>query len=227
MAKLIKKKEPYIMLGIPARGFQTSIDFVDCLMGLDFPCKWTKLFVKGSLISANRDVIVNEALKRKATHILWIDDDTTFPPDALVKLLQHDVDICSGVVYSKSYDECTPCAWTNLQFNDLGELSSAETIKQIPKFGEVGLVGLGFCLVKTQVYEDVRAKFGKYHAHAFNVGEDFAFMLRAKECGYSIYIDGTIPLGHVGQYVFDHRDYYRCSMARRIENDRQGIHAPN
>jgi hypothetical protein len=45
--------------------------------------------------------------QRKFTHVLWIDDDMTFEPDVLVKLLRHDKDVI-GVNYVTRSDPPKP-----------------------------------------------------------------------------------------------------------------------
>lgn len=43
---------------------------------------------------------------------------------------------------------------------------------------------------------------------AGELGEDISFCLKAKECGYEIFGDSTIIVGHVGNYAFSLEDYW-------------------
>src|ERR1700722_1149259 len=51
-----------------------------------------------SLIQCARDWLTAEFLERpEFTHLLWLDDDVGFDPDAIVKLIDSDVDAVGGV----------------------------------------------------------------------------------------------------------------------------------
>jgi len=49
------------------------------------------------------------------------------------------------------------------------------------------------------------------------LGEDISFCLKARECGYEIYADSTIQVGHVGNYAYSLEDYwyYRGEAVQR------------
>ena len=49
-----------------------------------------------------RHAFVEQALDMGCSHILWRDDDTLVPPDALIKAYSRDADIVGGLVYTKS-----------------------------------------------------------------------------------------------------------------------------
>jgi GT2 family glycosyltransferase len=67
---------------------------------------------------------------------------------------------------------------------------------------EVAGIGMACVLIHTRVFRKVRQKFGN---NFFPIGynsEDTSFMWKARKCGFKIFVDPTIPIGHVGQYVF-------------------------
>jgi hypothetical protein len=43
---------------------------------------------------------------------------------------------------------------------------------------------------------------------AGELGEDISFCFKAKECGYEIFGDSTIIVGHIGNYPFSLEDYW-------------------
>src|SRR4030042_4961696 len=53
---------------------------------------------EGFTVAENRNYIAVQAINLKSDYLLLIDDDMTFPPDTLEKLLANDKDIC-GVAY--------------------------------------------------------------------------------------------------------------------------------
>jgi hypothetical protein len=40
------------------------------------------------------------------------------------------------------------------------------------------------------------------------LGEDISFCVKARECGYEIYADSSIHVGHIGNYSFTLQDYW-------------------
>ena len=88
----------------------------------------------------------------------------------------------------------TICAWS--EFKTLPE-----------ELFEVGGCGFGCVLMDTGVFLDVQAKHGNMFAPMGNNGEDLAFCMRARDCGYKIYCDPSIVCGHVGYSVVDDQFY--------------------
>jgi hypothetical protein len=43
---------------------------------------------------------------------------------------------------------------------------------------------------------------------AGEIGEDISFCFKARECGYEIYADSTIQVGHIGNYPYALQDYW-------------------
>lgn len=205
--------EPYLMIGIPSTG-NAPIELLQTILDADIPCKWSKAINKGSLVSVNRDRIVEHAIASECTHIMWIDSDIVFPSDGIKKLLAHDTDIVSGIYFTKDIKNCSPCAWKGIEYQEDGNIKEIHPIEKIPTYGRVDLCGMGFCLIKIEVFKDVLDKYGCWYRHMLNIGEDFSFLLRAKACGYKVYVDGTINLLHLGTYGFSKADYDRVQMIK-------------
>lgn len=51
-------------------------------------------------------------------------------------------------------------------------------------------------------FEFLKSPYG-----AGEVGEDISFCIKAKECGYEIYADSSVQVGHIGNYPFSMGDY--------------------
>src|SRR3990167_6392227 len=58
------------------------------------------LVIKSCDIVSNRTMLVKKAIERKCSHIMFIDTDMFFQPDAITKLLAHKKEIV-GVEYNK------------------------------------------------------------------------------------------------------------------------------
>lgn len=168
-------------------------------------------FQLGSLIYMARNELALKAIQFEADYIFWLDSDMTFEPDTLDRLFktmeEKSADIVSGLYFRRN-PPYKPVVFT--KFDIVDDMPVKEDMVDIPdEVTEVGAVGFGCVLMKTQVCFDVMDKFMNMFAPIGNVGEDVAFCWRAKECGYKIYLDPNIQCGHVGHYVVA-RDLYEA-----------------
>lgn len=215
--KIVKqqKKEPYIIIGTPCLN-DAPIEFTDALVkGLkNFPYKYDFVYAKGALPCEGRDMIVREAIKQGATHIMFIDSDIVFPSGSIEKLINHNTDICSGLYFLKHFHNCTPVAWDKL---GVREDNGRAVARPIPKetamqpYVEVDAVGFGFVLLKVECLSAVAKEYNAVFMHDYGAGEDIAFCIRAKQLGYKVMLDTTIPLIHLGSYGYSRADFLRTS----------------
>lgn len=161
-------------------------------------------FQMGSLIYMAREDLAKKAIQLEADYVLWLDSDMVFEPDTMIQLFktmrEKKADIVSGVYYRR-VPPYKPVMFKTFEINEEGTpVTSA--FEEVPEdvFTCDG-VGFGCILMSTGVLLSVLNKFGTMFNPLPHVGEDIAFCWRAKECGYEIYVDPTIPLGHVGHYV--------------------------
>jgi len=150
---------------------------------------------EGYTIAENRAYITTQALKNKSDYLLFCDDDMVFPPDTLERLLAHKKDVI-GVA---SHSRCLPLK-TTVQLLD-GTVS-AEFPKELL---EVKQVGTGIMLIDIKVFEKIDKPYfnTKSHENGFTLmGEDAWFCSQAKQAGFHIYCDGSLKIGHVGDYIF-------------------------
>lgn len=103
--------------------------------------------LEGSMISKQRNDLVEMALKLGMDYIQWIDTDMVMPPDSLLKLMAHNKDIV-GATYNKRVPP----------YETLGELSGEKIpMHEMVKGGlrEAKKLPGGFMLVKTDVYRKI------------------------------------------------------------------------
>lgn len=144
------------------------------------------------------------------THILWIDDDMRFPPDALQRLLAHDKDIVGGLCHNRRGPSYHPIAarlyGTAMALGD----DTYGFVYDLPQTGlvEVDATGAAFLLVKVEVFRAVSAALenkgqnaATWWAPAGTASEDFSFCRRAKQAGYKVFIDCGLDIGHVAEVV--------------------------
>lgn len=164
---------------------------------------------KHSVVFANRgryDDMRNNNIKRvlkydEFTHLLFLDIDHYHHPDTLLKLINCDKDIVSGLSFRRGepYDPIM-FKWNDEEqtFNNITEWEENELV-------EVDAIGAASLLVKKEVFEklahpwfEMNYKFGPGV-----VSEDFAFCLKAKENGYKVWCDTSCTNKHIGTIEID------------------------
>lgn len=182
---------------------------VGSILGLDKPDCEVVMEV-GSVIHSARNSLAARAIKTNAQWTWWVDSDMTFNPDTLTRMMKtaedNNLSIISAVCYRRK-SPFTPVLFDHL---DIKSDTSAEftEMKDVPEeLFEVQGVGFGCILVRTQVLVDVLRRFGTMFSPIGDNSEDLSFCWRARQCGYKIYADPTIYMGHIGQSVYTAKTY--------------------
>ena len=153
---------------------------------------------RGYNTSENRNWIAAQAVKLGCSHLFFIDDDMVFPEDTLDKLLAHDKDIV-GAVYNTKYETPTPVIeW-------LPEGKPYEDIFLNGSLFECGAIGTGCLLIKCDVFRKVPQIWFNYEWNdngSVKMSHDWWFCHKARECGFKIWADPTLSIGHLGQHEF-------------------------
>lgn len=203
--------EVKILVSIPSMG-NPSFKTLQSLIQLAQTSKYHLVFqfIEGTILSKARNRAVIEAISHNCTHILFIDDDMTFLPDAVERLVEQDKDIIGALCFGRT-DNPYPIAKKIIK-NEIVDYTwpAVSTWKETT---EVDGTGTGFLLIKTDVFKRIQPPFFAFRpASEFGlkelpfpddeISEDTHFMLKAKMAGYQIWVDPTIIIGHHGQKVY-------------------------
>jgi hypothetical protein len=210
-------KNPHIMIATPAYSGKVDIpyalSFANTLHTLQLHgVQVTPMITaSGSLLVAERNRIVEAFWQSECTHLLCIDADLGWPPQAVLAMLESKKDFVAGVYPARGDQNAflfRPVLNDNgsivteghlLKMNYIPSgfmLITREAIGKMrnhfpelyyePKNKEVANPDPGYCLFDTQVYE------GEFW------GEDFVFCRRAREAGNDIWVDPLIQFDHAG-----------------------------
>ena len=135
-------------------------------------------------VSYTRQSLLDRARMLRPTHYMWIDDDQVFKTEHFDALLNHDLDIVSGL-YKKSNDLFACCKL------DGKTLSVDDEV--IDGVREVTANGMGFMLTKSKVFEFIHKPFDNLNDDQW---EDFGFASKARQAGFKVHIDGSVIVGH-------------------------------
>ncbi len=174
--------------------------FMRSLMEIDLLRPWVLLDAHGYGVANSRNLIAQEAMNiPKVTHLLWIDDDAVFPPDAARKLLAHDMMIVGGLCFGRKHPY-PPILLHKDRDPKIGYRYEYDYPRGLV---EVDAIGMHFALIKREVFESITRKLkpgeGPFTERA--LGEDVSMCERARECGYRIMADTTVEIGHIGSVI--------------------------
>ena len=205
----MKRSETKVLIAIPSGDYMPVLT-VSCLLNLRHEPRDVVQIQTGSLVYNSRTHLANAALSDPSfTHILWIDSDMAFPPDTLTRLIEDDKDIVTCICYGR-VGKHAPCAYKSVRKGSkrkAGIITPIDITESMPKLIEVDGCGSAMVLVKTDVYRKVNKRLHEWYEPKWNLGEDIAFTERAKKCGYKIWCDTTIKIGHIGSAVYGKEDY--------------------
>lgn len=173
-----------------------------------------------SRVAVNRNIIVENARQLQATDILWIDADSVFPVNGLLRLLQHDKDIVCATTCRRKGNDRSPVALP---------LDPAN-IQPYQKLVKMKLVGFPFMLTKMGVFDKLEKPYFAEPPRRMTdidtgnddvVGEDEYFCSNALKAGYDIWCDMelSMEIGHVGSEVYYIQQPQSVAQAARATID--------
>lgn len=168
--------------------------------------------VGSAIISDCRGVIATNFYETDSDCLVFVDDDVTWEAGALLKLIDHPVDLVGGVYPYRADPESYP-----VKYLDRPELWAD------PETGLLEVAGIptGFmkisrnCMNKMveaypQQYIHRSAKnglfydlFGQLTIDDKKFGEDYSFCMRWQDIGGKVWCDPEIKMGHIGLKVFE------------------------
>lgn len=168
-----------------------------------------KISASGSLLVAERNRLTQAFMDSEATHMLCIDSDLGWPPEAVLKMLEADREFICGIYPVRGHNT----------FTFRPDLNPNGSIKQDKHLLKMEYVPAGFMLIKRSAIEKMQAKhksdyFSPKHPQNptgsgycfFNTevyegefwGEDYVFCRKATEAGVDIWADPLITFDHDG-----------------------------
>lgn len=194
-----------------------------------------------SIVSRARNVLVKEFMDSDCTDLLFVDADVVINVHAVLRILAVSTgkDVVAGTYPSRSISQKI---FSGLELDE----------NMMPQFDEHGLAkataaATGFMLIKRHVFEKLIELHPEwaYSAHmtapdrleyaVFDVGvvdgayigEDIMFCRRARQAGFSVYVDPEISLPHIGSHSFE-KDFRKENLeplmaAQKLKNERDAL----
>lgn len=145
----------------------------------------------------NRNLTIEKAKEIGASHIMFIDADMLFKPDAVQTLLDRKKDIIGVNYHQRDKD---PVESTVFMYEDKKLIRYDETKTEL---FECATVGSGFMLIVMPVFEKLQQPYfdTDYIAGQFET-EDVVFCKKALMAGVHVYCDPMISVGHMGMKIY-------------------------
>jgi hypothetical protein len=192
-----------LVIGGPTRETVPAAFAVDLAQLYNYTCEVgpfasvTLGFVQSTYVHVGRDAVLEGAIRRHATHLLWLDTDMAVPNYVALGLLRHD----------------RPIVACNCVMRDPRLLCTAQrdgqrvqTTADSTGLEAVDSVGLAVMLMQTDVVADLpRPWFGHGRTDdGADIGEDITFCQALRAAGHEILIDHDLSkeIGHIGQYTY-------------------------
>jgi len=210
--EVTEQTKPFVEICVPHWG-KVDLEWVEKTYS---PLRWfaqqdfdkhTNL-LRGILnLDTERNELVKEALKNpKATHFLFLDTDIIVeepsdPNQALRMLLLCDAPIASGIYRARGKSHYVPklrtftyAMWTKNRKGD-GYLPVGGWTEGT-NWIKVDAIGLGFCLIKREVFEKIPYPWFKWDKPS--PSEDFYFCELLQKHSYEIRVLTDVKCSHIG-----------------------------
>jgi len=183
-----------ILVAIPTARY-IEPDTFKSIYDLDVPAGYEITFQHfyGYRVDQVRNLIC-DWVARGYDYLLAVDHDVTFAPDTLRKLLDHNVDLVSGVYRQRLEPQAIEIYDLNQQRMTIDQIYGKDLVR-------IGACGFGCVLVKKEVIVGVGYPQFEYHPaldHGKTVSEDTDFCRKATNNGFELWCDPSILCGHIG-----------------------------
>lgn len=188
-----------VALGLPIGGDVVHWRFATSLLEMIKPQQHGVIVRQGSLVDASRNEIVKLFLQHPVgfTHLLFLDSDMIFPHDTIVKLIEANAPVASGLCYTRT-PPMIPCVFERTQNAEnavwkKGTAPLSENQSQV-----IDGAGTGCLLIRRDVFEQLSFPWFAIEWHGEKQrGEDLYF---AEKC-FEKNIQTKIHTGVITQHI--------------------------
>jgi len=199
-------------IGIPTNFPMVSSEFFDSFITMEKPQFFYLRATRGN-IEGMRNQLVTEALRSGLSHIIMMDSDQVYDIKTITQLLSHRLPIVGCLVYRR-YPPFDPLMLK-------GTISKYQSILEWEpdSLVEVDATGTGCLLFDMEVFRSMPYPWFRFRQGPYGsvIGEDFGFCSDLREKGYRIFVDTSIPAGHLTHMVVNEGTWKLYSRMKEAE----------
>ena len=188
-----------VLIGVTTQEYSRRADFYDYLNLLAKPSNTILAYSHNRSPAKGRNVLIEAAIANRCSHVLLVDDDMVPNREALYQLLDHDVSIVSGLYFNRAYPHI-PLAFDVA--SDDGSALPIYLTDNMPRLTRIVAAGLGFVLIKTEVFSDLEKpwiRIGELDPEEWC--DDMGFFHRVNQKGIPMWLDTQCCVGHMGTMI--------------------------
>ena len=186
------------MVCIPCQD-RIHTEFVKSLIRLQPKGETFTALTEGTLVYKSRDDMAERAVAEETDYTLWLDSDMVFPSTLMIDLMEDmkGRDMVTGVCHMRR-EPYKPCIWKSLKKGLLPEENQIEGYDDYPRdrIFEIEGCGMACTMMRTDVLKTVAEECHDWFSPLPGYGEDLAFCIRARKCGFKIHCDPKLQIGH-------------------------------
>jgi hypothetical protein len=203
-----------LAIGIPLSFPWVPSSFFHSFIQMQKPCFTYVYSDSTGPIHEHRNNIVDKALSVGSTHLLMCDVDQVYHPETITRLLSRQLPIVGALVHRRY----PPFDSLMLQKVEIDERRNGYVPIDEWKEGElveVDATGGGCLMFEMSVFRKMPRPWFKEQRNPDGsvLGEDIGFCQELKAAGYRIFVDTSVPAGHLATMVVNtatNRLYRAC-----------------
>lgn len=187
---------PHVLLGIP-HGGTIKAKLLSTVVSViaQAPCPITLVESESALGPHNRNTLAQCAVDRGFSHLWLVDNDMTFPPDTLARLLAHKKDIVGAAYNYRQFPRRTVVKMVDEE----GRVMIPETLP--PTIFPCYAIGSGCKLITVEALRKIQRPWFWLRCDdegQLITSDDVWFCEQAIAVGIETYCDPTIDAKHIG-----------------------------
>ena len=186
----------HLVIGIPLSFPMVPSSFFHSFIHMDRPT-FTYIHTDNGPIEELRNNIVRESLDIGATSLIMMDTDQVYHPKTIPTLLKHKLPIVGALVHRRY----PPFDSLMLKKKETANTIEYESIDDYEpdSLVEVDATGSGCLMFDMEVFRNMPAPWFKTvrNPDGTTLGEDVGFCKDLKAAGYRIFVDTSVPAGHL------------------------------
>lgn len=218
-AQIAKAKGKRLGIGIPCNYDHVPRAFFMGMMTLRKP-EFQLILAETGNIDVMRNHIVAEAQQSGCTHLIMMDTDMLYHEDTLIRLMSHELPVVGALCYRR-YPPFDP-----LMFR--GKPGTYKSIDQWPPNAlvEVDATGTGCLMFDMGIFKRMPAPWFqiRFNPDGSPIGEDIGFCADLRDAGHRIFVDTSVPAGHLTTMTITDETYRWYKAVKIRQAIKEGKH---